>query len=1161
MSIIWRSSDRSTITDTDRGFGKDIIRKGTVKRGLKDKVVRLTAIINVPGEKPVSFPIKVTVLAKPRTSAENEAYMFVYFAGDTPDGEKLRFAVSEGNNALNWQDLNDAQPILESATGTLGLRDPFIMRSAEGDRFFLLATDLSAGRSGWSKATDEGSSYLEIWESTDLINWGQQRHVKVSKPNAGMTWAPEAMYDPTIDAYVVYWTSHMFLDDARTHKDDNGPQILTSITRDFRTFGEPEPWFKASDLPDLLKDKGMIDSSVMKDGEYYYRFTKVTDAKGCPSPDILAQRSKSLRATTESGAWSLVDRCIGRNAGTPEVEGPSAFIANKGDTSGFKYYLWVDHFGGIGYIPLGTNALDAPIKWTYPPNFRLPAHPRHGSVLAITAKERDALLAKWGTKSPEAPQINASEAEAAEIFDAWVVPPVLSSGTPLPAPAGFSVLWTADGAKLIEGALINDQTAPASVKLTGMVRLSDGKTITKCFDLTLLGKDARFLAAYTRSPTSAHEANQPIVARSLHLAIGTAEGDLKPLNDNYGVLFPSGDYVGVDQVSLRGLSNPSLFYFSDGSLGVIANRVDMTGALDPTYASGALVFKSDPKSPADFTELGFLDLRTGDGVVAPKAVWDSAAKRYLVYWRSSTGAAKWTTVADLARTELRGSAFNPENNGRRLRIVSQGNVGVVRTSQLRKISDVLPPPSAANLPDAEAPMGIAISPQLASALENRFGRIVNVGARVAPLTIKRGDIAAIADAKVQLDYSDGSITTRKVDWNPTVLKRLQKARPGNYTVTGTVRQSPYPRIFAYNRADPTIYRYAQDSITRYLFTATDDTDNQNVNSPHLPLRVANSIEALADANGGGNREIDLLNRRVYKDRTLEGRVIAGCYWAPELHEIGGRLTILFAPCFNSKDDQSNEDGLWSTVEAHMMQLREGGDPAKRADWSKPAAVRRANGASLGRTEFGRNISLDMSYFDIKGQGYYIWSQRYITETGNIGDPLTWIAKVDPANPARLTSEPQPLIAPNLSFEENLAEGAFAFFHEGRIYLAYSGSKVGPTYVVGGMWAEEGADLTDINSWRKWKAPLQKSTAMPTGTRDYLTYEQGPGHGSFAEDADGNLTYVYHTWGDGVGGNGRDTRVRRVHWAADGRPVLDMMPEEEVAPKYRQVSIKVTIARR
>ncbi|MGO4863310.1 hypothetical protein ACTP2L_06990, partial [Campylobacter jejuni] len=84
-------------------------------------------------------------------------------------------------------------------------------------------------------------------------------------------------------------------------------------------------------------------------------------------------------------------------------------------------------------------------------------------------------------------------------------------------------------------------------------------------------------------------------------------------------------------------------------------------------------------------------------------------------------------------------------------------------------------------------------------------------------------------------------------------------------------------------------------------------------------------------------------------------------------------------------------------------------------------------------------------------------------------------------------------------------------------------------------------------WRKYPLPLQKSEPMPAGVTDYLRYEQGPGHGAFTTDEDGNPLYVYHSWGDGVGGNGRDTRVRRLHWAADGRPILDMTAGEEVAP--------------
>ncbi len=110
-------------------------------------------------------------------------------------------------------------------------------------------------------------------------------------------------------------------------------------------------------------------------------------------------------------------------------------------------------------------------------------------------------------------------------------------------------------------------------------------------------------------------------------------------------------------------------------------------------------------------------------------------------------------------------------------------------------------------------------------------------------------------------------------------------------------------------------------------------------------------------------------------------MIAGCYWAPEIHEIGGRLSILFAPCFHPTDPQSNEGGAWSTVESHIMQLRDGGDPANPADWSKPAAIRKVDGTALGRPGMPANISLDMSYFEVRGQGYYTWSQRYLPTSG------------------------------------------------------------------------------------------------------------------------------------------------------------------------------------
>ncbi|MGI5158841.1 LamG-like jellyroll fold domain-containing protein [Microbispora sp. CA-102843] len=385
--ITWSSSDSSAITDTDRGTTPNVTKKGSVTRGKTAKQVTLTATVTV-GDVKDSVDIDVEVPAMPDVDeSDYEAYVFAYFTGDNIDGEKIRLATSDGNNALKWQNLNNAQPILESTKGDMGLRDPFIMRSKEGDRFFLIATDLSVGREGWGDQTVNGSRYLEIWESTDLVHWGEQRHVLVSPETAGMTWAPEAYYDDTIDAYVVYWTSTMYTDASHSTHDGNGPQIFYATTRDFVTFSDPVPWFKAADEPGLVKAGGLIDSTVLKDGDTYYRFTKGTQVSGCASPDILGQKSATLRATN----WTLIDQCIGRTAGTPEVEGPSVFKANPGDTHGGKYYLWVDNYGGVGYIPLTTDSLKGDIDWRIPPVYSLPVRPRHGTVMGITREERDSL--------------------------------------------------------------------------------------------------------------------------------------------------------------------------------------------------------------------------------------------------------------------------------------------------------------------------------------------------------------------------------------------------------------------------------------------------------------------------------------------------------------------------------------------------------------------------------------------------------------------------------------------------------------------------------------------------------------------------------------------------------------------------------------------------
>ena len=132
------------------------------------------------------------------------AYLFAYFKGEgLAQGEQIYFAVSK--DGLHWPDLNDGNPVLTSSLGEKGLRDPFIMRSADGNKFFVIATDLKIyGNGNWSAAQTSGSKSIMVWESSDLINWSDQRMCQVAPEGAGCTWAPEAFYDEDEQTYVVF---------------------------------------------------------------------------------------------------------------------------------------------------------------------------------------------------------------------------------------------------------------------------------------------------------------------------------------------------------------------------------------------------------------------------------------------------------------------------------------------------------------------------------------------------------------------------------------------------------------------------------------------------------------------------------------------------------------------------------------------------------------------------------------------------------------------------------------------------------------------------------------------------------------------------------------------------------------------------------------------
>ena len=313
-----------------------------------------------PGPSPTPIP-----------EPEYNNYLFAYFVGEGEGGEAIYFAVSE--EGYNWSELNGGRSVLQSALGTTGLRDPYLMRSEDGDKFYLIATDLCINKDGdWWKAQTAGSKSVMFWESDDLISWSEQKMLAINNKTAGCTWAPECYYNAETEEYMIFWAS-------RTRNDGFAQQrIFYTTTKDFVEFAKPKVW--------INYPYSTIDTTIIEEDGTYYRFTKYED-----KARIIMERADSLL-----GEWTEVESLIlDVQAG---VEGPTCFEFHEEDiVDGQRFALLLDNFGGAGYYMLTTDSL-ADGEFQKVKGYSLPKRPRHGTVIRITDEEYAALVETYGTK-------------------------------------------------------------------------------------------------------------------------------------------------------------------------------------------------------------------------------------------------------------------------------------------------------------------------------------------------------------------------------------------------------------------------------------------------------------------------------------------------------------------------------------------------------------------------------------------------------------------------------------------------------------------------------------------------------------------------------------------------------------------------------------------
>lgn len=314
--------------------------------------MRLAAITFICG-----FLCAVSVLplnpAKGQTSpeataaAERVVYVFSYFTGVGKSGLHLAWST----DGLRWEALAGGRPLLSPKVGRGLMRDPYIVRGPDGV-FYLLWT---------THGLDRG---FGLASSLDLITWSEQRYIPImeSVPGAKNCWAPEMVWDPQTEQWVIFWSSTVegkFPETLPAGDDGWNHRIYRSTTRDWQEFSPPEVFY----------DPGFncIDATIVPfEGRY-----------------VMVLKNETRKPPAKNLCVAFADRILGPWSPASEpfsppgvwVEGPSVLRVGE------WYYIYFDKYTMNQYGVMRTQDFrhfeDMSAQFVYP------AGMRHGTAFAV----------------------------------------------------------------------------------------------------------------------------------------------------------------------------------------------------------------------------------------------------------------------------------------------------------------------------------------------------------------------------------------------------------------------------------------------------------------------------------------------------------------------------------------------------------------------------------------------------------------------------------------------------------------------------------------------------------------------------------------------------------------------------------------------------------
>lgn len=300
------------------------------------------------------------------------AYLFAYFRNDakSTNGENIFYAVSK--DGYNYESLNGGVPVASASQGTGHSRDPYIMKAQDGAeyKYYMVATDANT-------TNNYNNTGLHTWGSNDLIHWDELANPQFATDKGGgsktitnMCWAPEAIWDPVEEKYMVYFSSN----EADSAANESS-KIWYSYTSDFKNF----------DKKQLLFDPGygVIDADITPYKNGYVMMYKKEASSGTAAKKVWYTFKTGKSPSNSDGEYDTANAKVFESATNTVAEGPQVFPIS-GTSS---YGVLVDYFSSGGFGFSYTSDFESYSKISADNCSINHLNPSHGCIIPISDME------------------------------------------------------------------------------------------------------------------------------------------------------------------------------------------------------------------------------------------------------------------------------------------------------------------------------------------------------------------------------------------------------------------------------------------------------------------------------------------------------------------------------------------------------------------------------------------------------------------------------------------------------------------------------------------------------------------------------------------------------------------------------------------------------